>query len=136
MKRVYSRADPSKLLYAICKSSDAKEYRTDIGPEEEFLQLSIRKLKKGTTVPAHKHLPISKTADITQELWVVISGVINGTFYDINNEELETVELVDGDCALLFRGGHKLEVVKEDTIFYEIKTGPYYGKIADKEPIE
>jgi hypothetical protein len=135
MRREYSHIDPNKLLYTIIKLEDINNYRLDAGPDEEYLQLSARKLKKGVIVPAHKHLPIKRTTKITQEVWVIFSGFIKGTFYDIDNTELETIELKGGDCIILFRGGHKLEVIDEDTIFYEIKTGPYYGKEIDKEYI-
>lgn len=136
MRREYSRIDPSQLLYAIVELSDIGNYRLDVSPDEEFLQLSARSLKAGTVVPAHKHLPVERVTNITQEAWIVFKGKIEGTFYDLNSEVLEVITLTDGDCAILFRGGHKLAVLEEDTIFYELKTGPYYGKIADKEPIE
>ena len=136
MRRDYSKIDPSKLLYAIVKLKDIGDYRMDVSPNEEYLQLSARSLKKDTIVPAHKHLPITRTTEITQEAWIVFNGLIKGTFYDLDNTELETIELTSGDCAVLFRGGHKLEIINQDTIFYEIKTGPYYGKTNDKEPIK
>ena len=136
MKKVYSKVDPSKLLYCIVKLEDIGDYRLDISPDEEFLQMSARSLKKGTLVPAHKHLPIQRETNITQEAWIVYKGAIQGSFYDLDNQLIEDIVLVDGDAAILFRGGHKLFVIEENTIFYELKTGPYYGKVADKEPIE
>lgn len=136
MKRVFSKISPNKLLYAIIPVKSISDYRMDVSPSEEFLQLSARILEDGTTVAAHKHLPIERVTHITQEAWIVISGAIKGTFYDLDDVELEQVILRDGDAAILFRGGHKLEVLNQATIFYELKTGPYHGKIADKEFIK
>jgi len=45
------------------------------------------------------------------------------------------VILEDGDCLVLFRGGHSLEVLDKNTIMYEFKTGPYFGFEKDKETI-
>jgi cupin fold WbuC family metalloprotein len=136
MEKVYSKVIPNKLLYAIVRLSDIGDYRLDMSPDEEFLQLSARSLRIGTIVPAHRHLTVDRVTNITQEAWLVFKGKIEGTFYDLDNKLIETVILTDGDCVILFRGGHKLSVLEENTIFYELKTGPYYGKIADKEPIE
>lgn len=136
MIQQYSKVDPSKLLYSIVRLDEISNYRLDASPDSEYLQLSARSLKAGTTVPPHKHLPIERVTNITQEAWIVFRGKIEGTFYDLDDTVLETVTLTDGDCAILFRGGHKLSTLEENTIFYELKTGPYYGKVADKEPIK
>ena len=103
---------------------EISKHRTDLCPDEEYLQISGRKLEKGVKVDAHKHTPINRTTDITQEAWVVFEGRIKGTFYDL-----------EGDVIVLFRGGHSLEALDEYTIFYEFKTGPYFGVEADKEMI-
>lgn len=136
MEKIYSKVDPNQLIYVVVKLKDINSYRLDASPEQEYLQLSARSLSRGTVVEAHKHLPVEKITTITQEAWIVFKGMIKGTFYDLDNEILGEVLLTDGDAVILFRGGHKLEVLEENTIFYELKTGPYYGKIADKEFIK
>ena len=40
-----------------------------------------------------------------------------------------------GDCLILFRGGHGFKNIAKNTIFYEIKNGPYYGKGKDTDEI-
>lgn len=135
MIQQYSKVNPSKLLYSIIRFDEISDYRLDASPDSEYLQLSAISLKAGTTIPPHKHLPIQRVTDITQEAWIVVKGKIEGTFYDLDDKVLEVVTLTDGDCVILFRGGHKLLALEENTIFYELKTGPYYGKTADKKPI-
>ena len=71
----------------------------------------------------------------TQEAWVVFEGCIKGTFYDLDESVLYETKIGKGDVIVLFRGGHSLEVLDEDTIFYEFKTGPYNGTKSDKEDI-
>jgi len=135
MKQIYSKTDPTKLILSELKYSDIKDYRTDLSPDEEFLQVSGRKLKLGTIVPAHKHLQINRITKITQEAWVVLKGKVKGIFYDLDDSILHESILTDGDCIVLYRGGHSLEVLEEDTVFYEFKTGPYFGVEADKEKL-
>ena len=135
MKQIYSKTDPTKLILSELKYSDIKDYRTDLSPDEEFLQVSGRKLKLDTIVPAHKHLQINRITKITQEAWVVLKGKVQGIFYDWHDSILHESILTDGDCIVLYRGGHSLEVLEEDTVFYEFKTGPYFGVEADKEKL-
>ena len=135
MERVYSKVDKDKLVLALMRYDEISEYRTDLSPDEEYLQISGRKLEKGLKVKAHKHIPIERKTDITQEAWVVFEGCIKGTFFDLDDSVLYETEIQKGDVIVLFRGGHSLEVLDEDTIFYEFKTGPYFGVEADKEAI-
>ena len=46
MERVYSKVDKSKLVLALMRFNDISEYRTDLSPDEEYLQISGRKLEK------------------------------------------------------------------------------------------
>ena len=132
-EKIYSKVDPEKLILSLMRYSNISKYRTDLCPDEEFLQVSGRKLEKGLKAKAHKHLPIDRKTNITQEAWVVLNGRIKGIFYDLDDSVLYKTEIKKGDVAVLFRGGHSLEVLEEDTIMYEVKTGPYYGVDADKE---
>ena len=136
MERVYSKVNKDTLVLALMRYDEISEYRTDLSPDEEYLQISGRKLEKGLKVKAHKHTPIERKTDITQEAWIVFEGCIKGTFYDIDDSVLYETEIGKGDVIVLFRGGHSLEVLDEDTIFYEFKTGPYFGVEADKEAID
>lgn len=135
MKKVFSRIDPGKLILSSIKKDDITDYRSDISPEEEYLQVSARKIRKGVKVKAHRHLEVNRTSDITQESWIVLSGSIMGTFYDIDGSFLTELILREGDAVVIFRGGHSLEVLEDDTVFYEFKTGPYVGQENDKEAI-
>jgi hypothetical protein len=134
-EKIYSKVDPEKLILSLMRYSNISKYRTDLCPNEEFLQVSGRKLEKGLKAKAHKHLPIDRKTNITHEAWVVLNGHIKGTFYDLDDSVLYETEIKKGDVAVLFRGGHSLEALEEDTIMYEVKTGPYYGVDIDKEAI-
>jgi len=135
MIQVFSQIQKDKLLYSLLKENNISEYRSDICPDNEYLQISARLLKSGTKVKAHKHLPIHRESDITQEAWVILEGKVKATIFDLDDSICDEVILEDGDCLVLFRGGHSLEVLDKNTIMYEFKTGPYFGFEKDKETI-
>ena len=135
MKNIYSDVRPDQLVASILRFKDLKDYRTDICPESEYLQVSGRYLKNGDTVAPHRHAPIDRESDITQEAWIILQGKIKTCLYDLDDSLLYEAEIGQGDCVVFFRGGHSLEVLEEDTIFYEFKNGPYYGADVDKERI-
>lgn len=62
-------------------------------------------------------------------------GKVKATIYDLDKAFLKEVIINDGGCLVLYHGGHSLTCLEENTIFYEIKTGPYYGYENDKEDI-
>lgn len=135
MYKIYSNINKEELILSFLKYSDISEYRSDICPAKEYIQVSGRKLKKGMIVPPHRHNKIDRTSNITQEAWVVLEGSVKGTFYDLDDTFLHELVLKKGDVVVLFRGGHSMEVMEEGTIFYEFKNGPYLGLENDKQKI-
>lgn len=133
--KFYSKVEPSKILFSLLRFDQITEKRMDISPEDQFLQTSGRVLKKGFKVNAHKHNKLKRETNITQEAWVVLKGLISAKFYDLDDKVIFETTLSDGDCVTIFRGGHELSVLKDNTYFYEIKNGPYYGVESDKEQI-
>ena len=53
------------------------------------------------------------------------------TYYDLNEKILTSKTLKPGDISITFEGGHKLDILKNDTIIYEHKNGPYEGQKKD-----
>ena len=124
----------SATLLHIVNRLDEIEGRTDIAPENEFIQLATLKMEKGTTFKPHKHIwKDGEDKVIAQESWVVIKGSVKVIMYDLDDTVIETPILYPGDCSMTFQGGHNYEILEEDTIVYEYKTGPYKGVKNDKE---
>lgn len=134
--KIYSKIKKNKLILSVLKFKKITDKRHDISPEDEFLQTSGRILKKNFHIKAHKHNELKRTTNITQEAWIILRGKILGKFYDLDDSLLHEEVLESGDCVTIFRGGHELLVLEDDTYFYEIKNGPYYGVKHDKENIE
>ena len=136
VKKIYSEIEEGMLLHIICSPSEIDQPRTDIVASEEFLQLAVLKYEKGRTFVPHKHI-IKEVprASITQESWVVLKGKVKAIFYDLNDEVLTTEILNEGELSITFHGGHNYEILEDDTLVLEYKTGPYYGQTRDKESL-
>ena len=134
MEKIYSKVEPDKLLHIINRLSDITG-RDDIVPEDNFIQCATLKMPKDKTFPAHKHITKDRhyPEQIAQESWVIIKGSVKVIMYDLDDTVIETPILYSGDCSMTFQGGHNYEILEEDTIVYEYKTGPYKGQENDKE---
>ena len=124
------------LLHVVRRLKDAEEqgnFREDIIEPEEHIQCSSLKMDKGKTFKPHKHI-YKNTPSWTQaqESWVVIRGSVLCTFYDLDDTVLGGVALYPGDVSFTLHGGHTYEILEDDTIVYEFKTGPYTGQENDK----
>ena len=134
MHKIYSRVEPNTLLHIIHRKEDFVNSREDIIPAENFLQLATLRMENKKTFRPHKHIwkqPDSEQI-IAQESWVVISGRVKCLFYDLDDVLLASPVLEPGDCSITLQGGHTYEILSDDTLVYEYKTGPYRGQENDK----
>lgn len=133
MEKIYSKVEEGKLLHIINRLDEIKG-RTEVVPEDNFIQCATLKMVNGTTFRPHKHITKERTyqAQIAQESWVVIKGSVKCIFYDIDDTIIATPILKAGDASFTLYGGHTYEILEEDTIVYEYKTGPYEGQALDK----
>jgi len=132
MKQIFSKIEPGILLHQVFRYNQISKEREDIVPENEFLQLAILKMQKGKTFKPHKHIIKEKITTIAQESWVVIKGSVKCFFYDVDDTIIEEMILKENDLSMTFQGGHNYEILENDTIVYEFKTGPYLGVEFDK----
>jgi cupin fold WbuC family metalloprotein len=132
MHSIFSAID-NKVICSYIKRDEILGTRTDMCHVDESLQVGVKKVQKGTKVGAHKHNKIERKTETTQESWVVIAGEINAEIYDKDDSYLSLVTLKAGDCIVFFAGGHSMESMEENTIFYEFKNGPYNGVENDKQ---
>tara|TARA_B110000285_G_scaffold117408_1_gene133064 strand:+ start:94 stop:504 length:411 start_codon:yes stop_codon:yes gene_type:complete len=133
MIEYYSKVDPSKLLHVVVRKEDLKPGRKDIIPEEHFMQCSHLNMEKGKTFRPHRHIFKERTRDvIAQESWIVIQGSVKCIFYDLDDTLLFEPILYPGDASFTLEGGHNYEILEDDTLVYEYKTGPYEGQALDK----
>ena len=143
MKKIYSKQDPEKLLHIICRRGDLglcdkpDGGRVDVAPENQFLQVAAIQMNAGKTFKPHRHIwKDGEKSVIAQESWVVISGSVRATLYDLDNSILTEEQLTPGDLSMTFEGGHNYMATESNTFVYEFKTGPYKGVENDKTFIE
>ena len=63
------------------------------------------------------------------------STILNNSsdiFYDLDDTLLVEPILYPGDASFTLEGGHNYEILEDDTLVYEYKTGPYEGQALDK----
>ena len=130
---IYSRLEPNKLLHTIYRIGNLSSDREDFTSEDKYLQGAAIKFDSGKKFKAHKHILCERTTDITQETWIVIKGSVLVKYYDTDGKYIQEEIIKDGDCTMTFAGGHSFEGLEDDTLVYEFKMGPYYGRDADKE---
>ena len=141
MEKIYSKIDRKLVLHVINRFSDIQDQksdRADIIEAGNFIQCSSLKMKDGKTFKPHKHIYKKRTYEkqIAQESWVVIQGAVRCIFYDIDDTVIVKTILLAGDASFTLAGGHTYEILEDNTIVYEYKTGPYEGQENDKEFID
>ena len=130
---IYSRINPTELLHIINRKAEIKPGRMDLVEANQFIQVASISQPKGHTFKPHRHITYSREeVYITQESWIIISGIVKVTFYDLDNTVLHVDVLEPGDCSITLQGGHNYEFI-QDGLVYEFKTGPYQGQQKDKE---
>jgi len=137
IERIYSKTEPDRLLHIIVRPSGSTG-RVNVVPDDNFIQCSLLKMEKGKTFPPHRHITKDRhySHQIAQESWVVISGQVRCRLYDIDNKLIASPVLQAGDASFTLYGGHTYEILEDNTLVYEYKTGPYEGQELDKEFID
>jgi len=133
MEKIYSKINSDKLLHVIVRKEDILPGRQDIIPEEHFIQCSVLNMEKDKTFKPHKHIWKERTRNIiAQESWIVIQGSVKCIFYDLDDTIIATPILYPGDASFTLEGGHTYQILEDNTLVYEYKTGPYEGQALDK----
>ena len=137
MEKIFSKVEPNKLLHVINRFSDITG-RTILIPDNNFIQCATLKMEKGKTFLPHKHLYKDRhyPQQIAQESWIVIRGKVKCIFYDLDDTILVEPILEPGDASFTLEGGHNYEILEDNTLVYEYKTGPYEGQALDKTFID
>ena len=125
--------DPDIMLHQIVKPKNSSHGRINVSPDHESLQVAHIRLKFNQTFKAHKHVLHNRNMPMAQESWVVIKGSVKCTFYDLDDTIISNDTILKaGDASFTLYGGHTYEILEENTIVYEYKTGPYEGQKLDK----
>lgn len=120
-----------KPLAFIIRGSVMPDKTTFLTPNEFKQQVGFVVYPKGGEIKRHVHLPLERHLVGTSEVLIVKRGHAEIDIYDDARQLVATRELRTGDIMLMVGGGHGFRMI-EDTVFLEIKQGPYTG-IDEKE---
>lgn len=119
-----------KLLAVIVRRNFREPGIHFFTPDDFSQQLAYMRHPVGKSIIPHRHNAVPREVHFTQEVLVIIKGLLRVDFYDDNELYLESRTLEGGDLILLASGGHGFQVLEEVEMF-EVKQGPYVGE-ADK----
>ena len=124
----------NQLLAMILRSSFRQPGVHFFTPGDLSQQLAFMRHPAGKLIQPHVHNKVSREVHFTQEVLIILEGVLQVDFYDDGRKYLESRLLRAGDVILLATGGHGFKVIEEVQMF-EIKQGPYCGE-SDKTRFE
>lgn len=114
------------VLAYVIRAEFAPERTTFVTPSTLKQQVGFVVYPQGGEIARHKHVALKRSLVGTSEVLVVKSGRCEIDIYDNDETLVATRELAPGDVMLMVDGGHGFRML-EDTVFLEIKQGPYTG---------
>ena len=123
----------NKLCHLVFNlDTDIKGEISWIGEDSEYLQLGIWKYKADKYLQKHVHIRNERTITRTQEIVIVLKGIVVADLYDLDKNLLDTVNLYKNDVLISILGGHGFTILSDDTLALEVKNGPFVSVEADK----
>jgi len=99
---------------------------TFLTPPQFKQQVGFVVYPAGGEIQRHVHRPLSRHLVGTSEVLIVRRGRCEIDIYNDDRQLVATRELREGDIMLMVGGGHGFHML-EDTVFLEVKQGPYTG---------
>lgn len=113
-------------LAYIIRAGFALDQTTFFTPPEFKQQVGFVVYPAGGEIARHVHRPLERHLVGTSEVLVLRSGRCLIDIYGDDRALVATRELGEGDIMLMVGGGHGFRML-EDTVFLEVKQGPYTG---------
>jgi uncharacterized protein with PhoU and TrkA domain len=131
MEHVEQIVSGSQPLAYIIRAELSPQKTTFLTPPEFKQQVGFVVYPAGGEIQRHDHRPLERHLVGTSEVLVVKRGRCEIDIYNDRRELVATRELKRGDVMLMVGGGHGFRML-EDTVFLEVKQGPYTG-VDEKE---
>jgi hypothetical protein len=116
----------SKPLAYIIRAEMSPAKTTFLTPSEFKQQVGFVVYRADGEIQRHVHRPLERHLIGTSEVLIVRRGRCEIDIYNNGKELVATRELCQGDIMLMVDGGHGFRML-EDTVFLEVKQGPYTG---------
>jgi hypothetical protein len=118
------RDSSGDLLATVVRAAADPPGITFITDNNASFQLGLMNRPQGEHIVAHHHREQIRTITDTQEVLVIRRGHLRAHFFDHSLSYIASVDLHQGDVALLQSGGHCFDVI-EDVSLLELKQGPF-----------
>lgn len=122
--------DGQPLAYII-RPNPLPRQTTFLTPPELKQQVGFIVCPADQEIARHVHHPLERRITGTSEVLIVQKGRCMADIYNDERKLVASKELQVGDIILLVDGGHGFRML-EETVFLEVKQGPYTG-LEEKE---
>lgn len=119
-------ADGEKPLAYVIRLEREPTETSFLTPGTSQLQVGYVVRAAGGEVLRHSHRPVERRLVGTAEVLFVKKGRCEMDVYDDEQRLVATRVLQENDVMIMVGGGHAFRMI-EDTVFLEIKQGPYGG---------
>lgn len=126
MEPIVTISDNDQVLCILISNNLMPDHTTFLTPPEYKQQVGFVVYPAGGEIPRHTHTALERHLTGTSEVLVVKSGRCLIDIYNDAHQLVATRELNSGDIMLMVGGGHGFRML-EDTVFLEVKQGPYTG---------
>ena len=132
-KTMWEIKDGTKLIARGGSIYDYESGAHFLSKPKEKLQFAVFNLPSGEILNRHIHKKRQRRGFYpTHEFFIVMNGKIEVMFYTEERVVLKRMALSQGDFYCHYSGGHGFKVILPNTVFIEVKHGPFSTVEADK----
>ena len=104
------------------------------GSTDDRIQVIRMQYNEGQILRKRKGVKHSIPSDDvhTQKTLLVYRGQLLADIYDYDNLLLHTSLLKSGEFLICLQGGHGFKIREDNTVIFEVKTGPFLGDDKDR----
>ena len=128
MKNIEWVKSIDETIAIIIRKDYKPEKTTFITPNEFSQQIGFIVYEESGKIVPHEHLPLERSIVGTSETLLLRSGRVEVELYNLDRNLIAVRELNEGDILVLVNGGHGFRML-EDSVFIEVKQGPYTGLV-------
>jgi len=129
----YSEIYPSVLLARFGNLDNAQDGLNFKTENCNFIQVAEFGYPAGHVMRAHRHIERTPPEKFrTEEVLLVWKGAVLCTIYELNGKRRIDRILRAGDYVIVHEGGVSYEVMENNTIMMEVKTGPFTNSEEDR----
>lgn len=121
-----------KILAKHISAQDIMPGLNFFSSDEEFIQVGAWEYEAGKELAAHIHNKVDRTISRTCEVLYTIKGSLKADIYDLHEELVDSLIVLQGDILILLECGHGYEILEQGTKVLEVKNGPYLGAETDR----